>query len=178
MYGAGTLLYSMREMHTALGIYLLHSQGRGSCEWFHLGGDIAMWLALCWSILKARGNQKLHRSGTGIDNRMFGQGGAQEDNQTRGAVRGGEGDVEKGGRDLHPRVVWRSWLIISEVAEASPKWDGDRFANILFQFKSKSWLDEVRSPSAIPLYEHCSLGKTNTHEKEFATMNISVKGKF
>lgn len=62
--------------------------------------------------MKARGNQKLHRSGTGIDNRMFGQGGAQEDNQTRGAgetcVRGGEGDVEKGGRDLHPRVVWRS----------------------------------------------------------------------
>lgn len=42
---------------------------------------------------------------------LFGQGGGQEDNQTHGAeetcMRGGEGDVGKGGREAQPRVARR-----------------------------------------------------------------------
>lgn len=49
---------------------------------------------------------------------------------------------------------------------------------ILFQFKSKSKMDDVCSPSAVPLCKHGSLGRANTHKEDIASMSIPVKGEF
>lgn len=74
MYGTATLPYSVWEMHTALGMYLLHLQGCGFC---HLGGGIAIWFAQHRSMLKARGSQKRHGNRTGIDGGCLGRGEAR-----------------------------------------------------------------------------------------------------
>lgn len=56
MDGAATLLQSMRGMHTALGMHLLHSQG---CGWCHLGLGVSPFVlcaaGVCWWLDKGNG---------------------------------------------------------------------------------------------------------------------------
>lgn len=72
MGGAARLQQSMRGMHIAPGMHLLHSQAWG---WCHLGGGIAICFAHCWGVLRL--NEGKSYMGLGL----FGQGGCQTDHQ-------------------------------------------------------------------------------------------------